>query len=382
MGTLGGFPNPPALWLRRAKLASANAVLGTLGGFPSPSAPANPPCQRGRRDQKALDSPLALDELKQRAALVAHALLQLGVTPPLLPKFLGDLQGGQDGERLGVSGASLLLQIAQVFVDVGGHLAHHAFILVAAQGETMTGNADTDWALHAIPRTSTLPSAGPRVSPVPRAELGFAARVGVSTTGQRGQPQGRQHHAVFKADVDELDPHAADVGRVVDPANFATQFQRPIPPRNVEPDPYGFARAVKIVRAEEETVCAHIGHHTLDDLAVADVLGRDLHLHTGGSPQLSCFLRIWQHGWESPGIEQTFNCIGGRVNFCKINPTLFACAGQSLHSALRHKRSKRHPCWRQHAKDFFLTKVATRATTPARPSGRSLLIAFFAHPGP
>jgi len=25
MGTLGGFPNPPALWLRRAKPASANA---------------------------------------------------------------------------------------------------------------------------------------------------------------------------------------------------------------------------------------------------------------------------------------------------------------------------------------------------------------------
>jgi hypothetical protein len=26
MGTLGGFPNPPALWLRRAKPAYANAV--------------------------------------------------------------------------------------------------------------------------------------------------------------------------------------------------------------------------------------------------------------------------------------------------------------------------------------------------------------------
>ena len=25
MGTLGGFPNPPALWLRRAKLGYANA---------------------------------------------------------------------------------------------------------------------------------------------------------------------------------------------------------------------------------------------------------------------------------------------------------------------------------------------------------------------
>ena len=29
MGTLGGFPNPAALWLRRAKLAFANAVMGT-----------------------------------------------------------------------------------------------------------------------------------------------------------------------------------------------------------------------------------------------------------------------------------------------------------------------------------------------------------------
>ena len=26
MGTLGGFPNPPALWLRRAKPAYANAL--------------------------------------------------------------------------------------------------------------------------------------------------------------------------------------------------------------------------------------------------------------------------------------------------------------------------------------------------------------------
>jgi hypothetical protein len=28
MGTLGGFPNPPALWLRQAKPASANAMTG------------------------------------------------------------------------------------------------------------------------------------------------------------------------------------------------------------------------------------------------------------------------------------------------------------------------------------------------------------------
>ena len=32
MGTLGGFPNPPALWLRRAKPGYAYAIMGTLGG--------------------------------------------------------------------------------------------------------------------------------------------------------------------------------------------------------------------------------------------------------------------------------------------------------------------------------------------------------------
>jgi hypothetical protein len=34
MGTLGGFPNPPALWLRRAKLAYANAADGNPGRVP------------------------------------------------------------------------------------------------------------------------------------------------------------------------------------------------------------------------------------------------------------------------------------------------------------------------------------------------------------
>jgi hypothetical protein len=38
MGTLGGFPSPPALWLRRAKPGFAYAIMGTLGGFPSPPA--------------------------------------------------------------------------------------------------------------------------------------------------------------------------------------------------------------------------------------------------------------------------------------------------------------------------------------------------------
>jgi hypothetical protein len=38
MGTLKGFPNPPALWLRRAKPGYANAFMGTLKGFPNPPA--------------------------------------------------------------------------------------------------------------------------------------------------------------------------------------------------------------------------------------------------------------------------------------------------------------------------------------------------------
>jgi hypothetical protein len=36
METLGGFPNLPALWLRRAKPGSAYATdMETLGGFPN-----------------------------------------------------------------------------------------------------------------------------------------------------------------------------------------------------------------------------------------------------------------------------------------------------------------------------------------------------------
>ena len=38
MGTLKGFPSPPALWLRQAEPAFANAIMGTLKGFPSPPA--------------------------------------------------------------------------------------------------------------------------------------------------------------------------------------------------------------------------------------------------------------------------------------------------------------------------------------------------------
>ena len=44
MGTLKGFPYPPALWLWRAKSAFAAAIMGTLKGFAPPfgSPPATP----------------------------------------------------------------------------------------------------------------------------------------------------------------------------------------------------------------------------------------------------------------------------------------------------------------------------------------------------
>jgi hypothetical protein len=35
MGTLKGFPNPPALWLRQAKPAYANAINGNPVSTPS-----------------------------------------------------------------------------------------------------------------------------------------------------------------------------------------------------------------------------------------------------------------------------------------------------------------------------------------------------------
>jgi hypothetical protein len=66
MGTLEGFPNPPALWLRQAKPAYAYAIMGTPKGFrqgrsapasrpatpalraASPNPPATLRCRRGR----------------------------------------------------------------------------------------------------------------------------------------------------------------------------------------------------------------------------------------------------------------------------------------------------------------------------------------------
>jgi len=36
MGTLGGFPSPPALWLWLAKPAFAYAIMGTLEAFARP----------------------------------------------------------------------------------------------------------------------------------------------------------------------------------------------------------------------------------------------------------------------------------------------------------------------------------------------------------
>ena len=39
MGTLKGFPDAPALWLRRAKPAYAYAIMGTLKEFALPFGP-------------------------------------------------------------------------------------------------------------------------------------------------------------------------------------------------------------------------------------------------------------------------------------------------------------------------------------------------------
>ena len=49
MGTLRGFPTPPALRLRRAKPALAYAIMGTLEGFASPFGPPRPPLPRSLR---------------------------------------------------------------------------------------------------------------------------------------------------------------------------------------------------------------------------------------------------------------------------------------------------------------------------------------------
>ena len=46
MGTLRGFPCPPALWLRRAKPAYAYAIMGTLRGFAPPFGPPPAPSHR------------------------------------------------------------------------------------------------------------------------------------------------------------------------------------------------------------------------------------------------------------------------------------------------------------------------------------------------
>ena len=55
MGTLKGFPTPPAIWLRRAKPAFAYAIMGTLAGFPFPPyAPAPTGYTEGRMCRRVL----------------------------------------------------------------------------------------------------------------------------------------------------------------------------------------------------------------------------------------------------------------------------------------------------------------------------------------
>ena len=238
----------------------------------------------------------------------------------------------------------------------------------------MTGNADADWALHAIPRISTLPSAEPRVSPVPRAELGFAARVGVGTSGQRATaPATTDTMRSSRLTSMNLMPMPPTLGvsltQRTSPRSSSGRFRQGMSSqtRTVSPVPS------RIVRTKEEPVCAHIGNHPLDDQAVADVLGRDLAPSCGRIA--STLLRFSGYGSmdrESPAGSSRRSTVSAVVSTSvKSTLPLFACVGQFLDSAMSHKRSKRHSRWRPHAKDFFLTKVATRATTPARPSGRS-----------
>ena len=71
MGTLGGFPNPPALWLRRAKPGFANAIMGmgTLGGFP------NPPALWLRRAKPGFANAIMGVPWSECCALVSHSPL-------------------------------------------------------------------------------------------------------------------------------------------------------------------------------------------------------------------------------------------------------------------------------------------------------------------
>jgi hypothetical protein len=53
METLGGFPNLPAFWLRRAKPGSAVIHMETLGGFPNELHPVGALHHRRKRVQSS-----------------------------------------------------------------------------------------------------------------------------------------------------------------------------------------------------------------------------------------------------------------------------------------------------------------------------------------
>jgi hypothetical protein len=87
MGTLRGFPNPPALWLRQAKPAYAYAVMGTLRGFPNPRHP--PPTLPPPRYARPRT-------LWLRRAKPAYYAVDYGLTVPALDVLH---KGGQAGCR-------------------------------------------------------------------------------------------------------------------------------------------------------------------------------------------------------------------------------------------------------------------------------------------
>jgi len=62
-------------------------------------------------DHQAVRPRSALDQMKQCATPISNPSLQICKSATLLEQLLGDLQRGQDCERLGIRRAGLLLQL-------------------------------------------------------------------------------------------------------------------------------------------------------------------------------------------------------------------------------------------------------------------------------
>jgi hypothetical protein len=89
MGTLKGFPDAPALWLRRAKPAYAYAIMGTLKEFALPFGP--PP---------APSTPLASLGLAKPSRAVAPGLAAAAAaaSPWAKPAFADAIRLASEGQ--------------------------------------------------------------------------------------------------------------------------------------------------------------------------------------------------------------------------------------------------------------------------------------------